>query len=378
MIPYLAGSALALAVRCPRRSHLFPKRLAVVRIEPGHSGLCHRTLLSAGKRQPVIRRYPMELLNRSNYHLIKKSSVSVPERLGQWSVGRKILTVALVVALGYVWFSFLLFWGTVRPGRVPVSGTPEQYFLSAERVTLTADDGVRLSVWLIPRAERPGDTAIVLLHGYPATKADLLPLAAAMHPHFTTLLLDLRSFGESGGRMTTLGFRERADVQKAVDLLADRGYAKIGVFGISLGGAAGIMAAAEDSRIGAVAAYAPFSDLANLADETYRRFGPLRIFLAEPMFLWAQLFFGGDPRTVSPLSAATRLDEPVLLVHNRSDEQVSFRNAQRLQVALRDNPQAEFYFPDSGGHQDLPPDLYQRLIDFFSRALTASNRFVAE
>lgn len=311
----------------------------------------------------------MELLNRSNYNLIKKPSVPIPERLGRWSVLRKILTVALFVVLGFVGFSFLLFWGTVCPGKISVSGTPEQYFLNAERVTLTASDGVRLSGWLIPRAEQAGDTAIMLLHGYPAAKSDLLPLAAAMHSHFTTLLLDMRYFGESGGRMTTLGFRERSDVQKAVDLLASRGYTKIGIFGISLGGAVSIMAAAEDGRIGAVAAYAPFSDLGNMADETYSRFGPLRLILTEPMFLWAKLFFGGDPRAISPLSVAPRLVKPIFLAHNRTDEQISFRNAQRLQVALRANPRAEFSFPDSGGHQDIPSDLYPRLIDFFSRSL---------
>ncbi|OHA09408.1 MAG: hypothetical protein A3B37_02500 [Candidatus Sungbacteria bacterium RIFCSPLOWO2_01_FULL_59_16] len=319
----------------------------------------------------------MELLNRSNYNLIRKSRESVPERLGRWSTAKKIGTVALFVVLGFAWFSFYLFWGTVRPGKAALGGTPEQYFLNAERVSVTAADRVRLSGWLIPRAERSGNTAIILLHGYPAAKSDLLPLAAAMHPHFATLLLDMRYFGESGGRMTTLGFRERKDIQKAVDLLASRGYAKIGVFGVSLGGAVGFMAAAEDARIGAVAAYAPFSDLGSMADETYGRFGPLRIVLTEPMFLWARLFFGEDPRIVSPFSVAPGFAKPVFLVHNRPDEQISFRNAQRLEVALRGNPYAEFYFPESGGHQDIPADLYPRLIDFFSRSLGAADRLVA-
>ena len=302
----------------------------------------------------------------------------MPERLGRWSAARKILTVVFFVVLGFAWFSLYLFWGTVRPGRTPVSGNPEQYFLNAERASIVTADGIRLSAWLIPRAERRGDTAIILLHGYPAAKSDLLPLAAAMHPHFTTLLLDMRYFGESGGRATTLGFRERTDVPKAVDLLASRGYTRIGIFGISLGGAVSIMAAAEDARIGAVAAYAPFSDLGNLADESYRHFGPLRALLTEPMFLWARIFFGGDPRIISPLSVAPRLAKPVFLAHNRTDEQISFRNAQRLQVALRDNPLAEFYFPESGGHQDLPQDLYPRLIDFFTRSLNAADRFATE
>ena len=70
--------------------------------------------------------------------------------------------------------------------------------------------------------------------------------------------------------------------------------------------------------------------------------------------------------------------KPVFLVHNRADEQISFRNAQRLEVALRDNPEVEFYFPEKGGHQDIPADLYPRLIDFFARSLGSEDRFAAE
>src|SRR4029453_3473347 len=118
-----------------------------------------------------------------------------------------------------------------------------------------------LAAWLLPRAGAP---ALVLLHGYPAEKADLLPLAGALAPRFTVLLVDQRYFGKSGGRATTIGFRERADLQRAIDFLGTRGIEKVGVFGFSLGGAVALLAAAEDPRIRAVAAYAPFADLTTL------------------------------------------------------------------------------------------------------------------
>lgn len=278
-----------------------------------------------------------------------------------------------MVVLGFAIGSFSLFWKTVHPAKVSIGATPERYFLDAERVTITTSDRIRLSGWLIPRAESPGDMAVILLHGYPATKSDLLPLAAVMHPRVATLLLDLRSFGESGGRVTTLGLREREDVRASVDFLASRGFKHIGVFGISLGGAVGIMAAEEDDRIGAVAAYAPFSDLQNLANETYASLGPLRQVLIAPLFLWARLVLDGDIRAASPLLSAPHLTKPVFLAHNRKDEAISFRNAQRLEIAFRDNPRAEFYFPENGGHNDIPNDLYLRLTDFFLRSLGASD-----
>src|SRR5437764_1374469 len=62
-----------------------------------------------------------------------------------------------------------------------------------------ADDGVRLAGWFLPR---PGAPAVVLLHGYPAEKADLLPLATALAPEFATLLVDQRYFGQSESAAT--------------------------------------------------------------------------------------------------------------------------------------------------------------------------------
>src|SRR5512144_1356035 len=98
------------------------------------------------------------------------------------------------------------FWFAVRPPRIPIPLRPEDFRLAVEEVRIIAEDGVTLAAWLLPRKGAP---AVVLLHGYPAEKADMLPLAAALAPRFTVLLLDQRYFGKSGGRVTTIGFRER-------------------------------------------------------------------------------------------------------------------------------------------------------------------------
>src|SRR5262245_65499257 len=145
--------------------------------------------------------------------------------------------------------------------------TPADFALRVEDVRLRAGDGVTLAGWLIARPAAP---AVVLLHGYPANKADLLPIAAALAPRFAVLLMDLRYFGDSGGRATTLGFRERGDLQRAVAWLHARGYARVGVFGFSLGGAVALLAAADDPRILAVAAYAPFAAPRPLCRDAHR------------------------------------------------------------------------------------------------------------
>src|ERR687888_2404803 len=145
----------------------------------------------------------------------------------------RLALYAAVLVAGFLVASLLVFWLAVRPPRLTVPLAPRDVGLAVEDVTITTDDGLRLAAWLVPR---PGAPAVVLLHGYPADRADMLPIAAGLAPHFTVLLLDQRYFGRSEGHLTTLGFKERRDLGRALDFLATRGVGAVGVFGFSLGG----------------------------------------------------------------------------------------------------------------------------------------------
>jgi len=274
----------------------------------------------------------------------------------------KILVAAAVLVGGFVLLSLVSFWLAVRPPRIAIPLRPDEFRLAVEEVTITAGDGVKLAAWL---AARPGAPALVLLHGYPAEKADVLPIAAALAPRFTVLLLDQRYFGASGGRATTIGFRERGDLRHAIDYLAARGFGEVGVFGLSLGGAVALLAAAEDDRIRAVAAYAPFADLRSLGYELYGWLGMLKYPFVALLRGWSLLFFGHDITAVSPERAAARLSIPVLLVASRTDEQIPFAHAERLRRALARNPRAELVALDRGRHGELPTGFEARLAEFF-------------
>lgn len=247
------------------------------------------------------------------------------------------------------------FWLVVRPPRIMIPLAPDDFDLRVEDVRIAAADGVTLAGWLVAR---PGAPAVVLLHGYPAEKADLLPIAAALAPRFAVLLMDLRYFGASGGRMTTLGFRERDDLRRAVAWLLARGYTRVGVFGFSLGGAVALLGAADHPRIGAVAAYAPFADLRLLGRETY---GPL----VHLMRVSALVFLGADITRPAPVDAAARLTIPVLLIASREDEQIGFHHAELLRAALGANPRADLHVLDRGRHGENTADLGSLLREFF-------------
>ena len=283
----------------------------------------------------------------------------------------KILAWTAVIAAAFVAASLLAFWMAVHPPRIAIPLRPADVGLDVEEVTVLTDDRLRLAAWL---GRGPREAAVVLLHGYPAEKADMLPLAAALAPRFTTLLLDQRYFGASEGRVTTLGHRERRDLSRAIDLLEARGIRDVGVFGFSYGGAVALLAAPDDSRIRAVAAYAPFADLAALAHDLYGWMWLLRHPFVWLTRLWSRVFLGADITRPAPVDAAARVTVPVWLVASRHDEQIPLHHAERLAAVLAANPRAEVDLTLDGRHGALPADFGSRLARYFERHLHPGGR----
>lgn len=276
------------------------------------------------------------------------------------------MTLLLLLAVAVLLGTLASFWLAVHPPRIAVPLRPSEVGLVVEDVRVQAADGVTLAGWRVPR---PGAPAVVLLHGYPAEKADLLPFAAALAPRFEVILMDLRYFGASGGRVTTFGLRERDDLRRTIDLVLARGAPAVGVFGFSLGGAVALLAAAEDPRIAAVAAYAPFADLRALGHDLYAWMWLARYPFVWLMTAWGRLLLGVDLGAVSPATAAARVAVPVLVLHSRLDEQIPLAHAERLRAALADNARAEVAVLDLGRHGELSPGFIARVAAFFQRHL---------
>ena len=282
----------------------------------------------------------------------------------------KIILYSAVFALGFGLVSLWSFWLVTRPPKIIGESTPETYGLNFERIEIEASDGIKLAGWLIPDAgNRQGAPAIIILHGNGADKSDMLSFAKALHEKFTVLLMDLRYFGESGGKYSTIGFKERGDASRAIDFLESRGFTKIGIFGFSLGGAVAIMTAHEDNRILAAAAYPAHTDLRSIGRDTYGILGPLKYPLVELMIVWAKLLIDKNALRDSPLESLQKLSIPILLTHSREDDQIPFSHAERLKDALKDNPRAEFYFMERGLHGEVPSEFDGRIREFFEHAL---------
>jgi len=282
-------------------------------------------------------------------------------------MGTTLVRIALIAFSFLVIVSLWGFYSSIRPPRFISTLTPRDLKMADEAVSFRTADGLTLRGWYIPAAQTSEKT-VILLHGYPADKGNILPPLAFLHEDFNLLLFDFRYLGESEGSYSTAGAREVEDLLAAVRFLKSRGIKQVGVWGFSMGGAVALMAIEKAPEIRAVISE---SSYATLAQMTFQLFSiPLVNYpIAYLVGFWAKLFLGIDIREVSPVESVRTTTVPIFLIHSSADAVIPFSHARQLQEALANNASAEFWFNEGFAHGQLGSDYQTRVKIFFNKNL---------
>jgi dipeptidyl aminopeptidase/acylaminoacyl peptidase len=290
---------------------------------------------------------------------------------------RAVMRAAFFVVSCMLGFTVLATAGfalSIRPHRYISAATPAQHGWAYEAITLRTEDDLKLSAWLIPAAaETRGRSAVIVLHGYPYSKGDVLGITPFLHDQHDLLLLDMRYFGGSEGTLTTLGHHEWRDVAAGVRLLKDRGYASVGVWGISMGASVALLTLAREAGIDAVVADSPYSDLHEMTLDYYLRLPVMAPILATITDLLARAVIGVAPADVSPARAAAASRKPILLIHGADDRTIPLHHHERMRAGLGPHANVQTWLIAGAGHgQGYPIDKARyeaRVLDFFSQHL---------
>ncbi|MFN8388716.1 MAG: alpha/beta hydrolase [Bdellovibrionota bacterium] len=224
----------------------------------------------------------------------------------------------------------------LHPQKIAGLQHPSKLGIQFEDVSLPAAN-LTLRGWLLnPGGSKP---PLLLLHGLNANKGNFLPIAAAFAAvDYPVLIFDLEGHGESDGRLTTLGFREKRDVAAGVAWLRSRypGRAPVAL-GYSLGGAALLQFAADDFPFQRIVVDATYSSLREIVDEKFLRFtGPFEPALWYQLTFWGKLWTGFDLSQVDNRDALRKLDSSrLMLIHGTEDAMISFRHCRLLEQAAR-------------------------------------------
>jgi fermentation-respiration switch protein FrsA (DUF1100 family) len=155
--------------------------------------------------------------------------------------------------------------------------TPKDFGMDFHPIEFHSSDGILLKGWFVPAAAARGEArgTIVYAHGLNRTRVEMLPDAAFGHSlGYNGVLFDLRHQGASGGKITTIGYQERLDVEAAIQyaLKEEKASRPVVLWGVSMGAAAVLMAAAETPDVSAVISDSAFPNFKELIKHHYNLF----------------------------------------------------------------------------------------------------------
>ena len=282
-------------------------------------------------------------------------------------IPKNIAVIILLVLIFVIVFSFLIFMMSIMPGEWPIYFTPERFKLKYEEVTFESSDGLSLKGWFIPGNK--SNNTIIVMHGYPTNKADVLPFSLFLLKKFNVFLFDFRSFGESQGSHTTAGYKEVNDLDGAVEYLKGRKDVKnIGALGFSLGGSVAIMSKNDDIKV--IVTDSAYSNLNSIVESMYGRFYFLKYPFVQLTRVYSKIFFGVDTKDVSPKDSIKSIDKPVMIIHGRKDSQIPVDEANILHNANKDTKLWIAENADHGETYALNKKEYEkRVFDFFEKSL---------
>lgn len=254
-----------------------------------------------------------------------------------------------------------------RPARSVVGSAPSS--LGAQTVDFSSRSGSRIRAWLSPG--RPGAGAVLLLHGMGGNRASMLTRAGFLHrAGFTILAPDFQAHGESPGQHVTFGELESLDAEAALAFLRHSAPGeRIGIIGISMGGAATLVGAKPLSADALVleSVYPTFKDA--VSDRLRTWLGPFGFLGAAAAPTLIQLVaprIGVDPAHLRPIDAIAGVTQPLLLIAGTEDQYTRL-NESRALFARATSPK-ELWEVRGAGHEDLhdytPLEYERRVGDF--------------
>ncbi|MCF6150484.1 MAG: alpha/beta hydrolase [Candidatus Kuenenia sp.] len=247
-------------------------------------------------------------------------------------------TIGLVLSIPIVLYSCLIAIMMVFQPRFvyfprsEIVSTPGDIGLSYEEVTFQTKDGLTIYGWFIPAKQARG--VLLFCHGNAGNISHRLDSIKVFHDlGLSTLIFDYRGYGKSKGRLSEKG--TYCDAEAAWDYLIQNRHVlpeKIVIFGRSLGGAIATWLATEHTP-GALIVESAFTSITDVGAELYP-YIPIRCI--------SRFRYG----TINYLKA---IDCPVLIVHSRGDELISFKHGRWLFDAA---PEPKEFLEITGDHNE--------------------------
>ncbi len=204
--------------------------------------------------------------------------------------------------------------------------------------SVTSVDGVEIKGKYFQKSDTT-QCAVILSHGWTDTWEGSLKYTSVLTDCRCDLVLyDHRAHGKSGGDYPTGGIKEAKDLLAITDWVEKEKQLtpqQIGWLGASWGGATVLSAGADSKNVAFIIADAPFQDwYSAIFERAIRDYGAGVNFVSVGVMSMVNWRAGVDYRNASALKAASKIEEPVLLIHSQADSETSSQQSVNISKQL--------------------------------------------
>jgi uncharacterized protein len=279
-----------------------------------------------------------------------------------------VLLSVLALAAAFAWV--LVLGGALAAPAQRVVGHPPPA-AGMVSVTVPGESGNTIAAWY--GEGEPGAGAVLLLHGIRSDRRGTLGRALFLRDAgHTVLSIDLQAHGETLGEYITFGYRESRDVRAALDYLRSRAPGeRIGIIGVSLGGAA-VALASPPVQADAVVLESVYSDIERAIENRLRmRLGYPGTWL-EPLLSWQiEPRLGVSPDVLSPVDRIAQMKAPLFILSGEEDRHTLM--SETVQLFERAPEPKTLWLIAGAAHQNLHryagAEYERRILAFFARHL---------
>ncbi|MFL6230249.1 MAG: MFS transporter [Pyrinomonadaceae bacterium] len=304
------------------------------------------------------------------------STAEVEPRRGR-RVARKLagalVALLLVVFLVLPWLlSFAITKAGTRPDERARKDTPAAQGAQFEDVSFTSSDGIKLSGWYLPA--RSHQLTVVMTHGLFRSRYETLDRGVRLwREGYGVLLYDMRRHGQSTGEFSSIGYFERRDVEAALKFVEAREPRnRVVLFGVSMGAAATLLAAAEtqgDEKIAGVVSESSFLSFPDTARHHIKDLTPIPAFpFAALLIKFTSWRLGFRAADFDALAAVRRIRQPILFIGSGNDKRMPNETVLEPLYAAAANPLKRKLLVAGATHGrafDAAPDEYMNTLTEF-------------
>ena len=286
----------------------------------------------------------------------------------------------MIWALPFIFIFVIILWGylsstlILKTSKTPITVTARSFGYEMEPFRTTAEDEVGIEGWFV-KCRKKSRTTIFILHGWGASRSDIVPSTIFLGEHYNLVYFDFRNHGDSKGELSSLTCSEIKDYTAVVKYIRQHwreSSEQIAVYGFSMGASVAISGSTRIPEIKAVIAESPFCSFNETVARFAYRFYSIPRFIVPLTLIAVRLRLGFDPEDCSPLYHVAKLSpRPLFIIQAGSDFRMPPTEGQGLYETAKEPK--EIWLVPGADHGEIfekeGAEYQRRILDFYQKWL---------